>query len=175
MTEISTTTAQGIGVSISGSHKDGQCAKMAEKKALLDIFGTQNPKMANALLSQCLRVLRSDEATDDKPATDERQFMITAVAEIKPQDAIERMLAVQMAATHVAIIRTAGRFAQAKMLPQLEAHERGFNKLARTFTAQVEALRKHRNGGKQTVTVQHVNVEGGGQAIVGDVSHRGRG
>jgi len=38
----------------------------------------------------------------------------------------------------------------------------------------MEVLRKHRNGGKQTVTVQHVNVLEGGQAIVGDVSHGGR-
>ena len=34
-------------------------------------------------------------------------------------------------------------------------------------------LRKHRNGGKQTVTVQHVNVEDGGQAIVGNVDAGG--
>jgi len=39
---------------------------------------------------------------------------------------------------------------------------------------QMETLRKHRNGGKQTVTVQHVNVSDGGKAIVGDVSHGGR-
>ncbi len=39
----------------------------------------------------------------------------------------------------------------------------------------MEALRKHRTGGKQTVTVQHVNVQGGGQAIVGDVTHEGEG
>lgn len=54
-------------------------------------------------------------------------------------------------------------------IPQLEAREKAFNKLARTFTAQVEAMRKHRTGGKQTVVVQHVNVEDGGQAIVGNV------
>jgi hypothetical protein len=40
----------------------------------------------------------------------------------------------------------------------------------------LEALRKHRNGGvKQTVTVQHVNVEDGGQAIVSNVQAGGRG
>ena len=175
MTAIDTTAGQGIGVSISGSPKKGQHVKIIGETALLEVFGTENPEMANALLSHCLRVLRSDEATDDKPANDERQFMLTAVAEIKPQDAIERMLAVQMAATHVALIRTAGRFARAEMLLQLEAHERGYNKLARTFAAQAETLRKHRNGGKQTVTVQHVNVEGGGQAIVGNVQTGGEG
>ena len=67
------------------------------------------------------------------------------------------------------------RMALAEQLPQFEAHERAYNKLARTFTTQMEALRKHRNGGKQTVTVQHVNVADGGQAIVGDVATRGAG
>jgi hypothetical protein len=32
----------------------------------------------------------------------------------------------------------------------------------------MDALRQHRNGGKQTVAVRHVNVEGGGRAIVGN-------
>ena len=65
--------------------------------------------------------------------------------------------------------------ANADQLPQFEAHERAYNKLARTYATQVEALRKYRNGGKQTVTVQHVNVEDGGQAIVGNVEAGGRG
>jgi hypothetical protein len=46
-------------------------------------------------------------------------------------------------------------------------------KLMRTFTAQVEALQKIRNKGQQKITVQHVQVGQGGQAIIGDVSHGG--
>ncbi len=57
----------------------------------------------------------------------------------------------------------------ASSLEQVKAHNNEYTKLARTYAAQMEALRKHRNGGKQTVVVQHVNVEGGGQAIVGTV------
>jgi len=101
--------------------------------------------------------------------------MVSIIKDITPRDAVERMLAVQMAATHVAIIRTAGMMARADMLPQFEAYERAYNKLNRTYTTQMEALRKHRSGGKQTVTVQHVNVEDGGQAIVGNVEAGGRG
>ena len=103
-----------------------------------------------------------------------RGFMPAIVREIAPRDGVERMLAVQMATTHVAMIRQGGRMANAEQLLQFEAHERAYNKLARTYTAQVEALRKYRNGGKQTVTVHHVNVEDGGQAIVGNVEARGR-
>jgi hypothetical protein len=41
---------------------------------------------------------------------------------------------------------------------------RAFNKLARTFAAQLEALKRYRTGGEQKVTVEHVTVnEGGGR------------
>src|SRR5215471_3794421 len=43
--------------------------------------------------------------------------------------------------------------------------------LFRTFAAQMETLLRYRGGGKQIVTVQHVQVDAGGQAIVGTVNH----
>ena len=46
-------------------------------------------------------------------------------------------------------------------------------KLLRTYAAQVEALARLRHGGEQRVIVQHVNVNEGGQAIVGTVKHPG--
>jgi hypothetical protein len=167
--------ASDLGVKMTGTPKTGQTVTLGQETALQTLFGTKIPEMAEALLGHCLKVLASNEASDDHPGSDERIFMLAAVEEIKPRDAVERMLAVQMAATHVAVIRQGGRMAHAEGLPQFEAHERAFNKLARTFTAQVEALRKHRTGGKQTVTVQHVNVSEGGQAIVGNVQAGGRG
>ena len=39
----------------------------------------------------------------------------------------------------------------------------------RTFTMQVEALQRYRGKGQQKVTVEHVHVHAGGQAIVGAV------
>jgi hypothetical protein len=36
--------------------------------------------------------------------------------------------------------------------------------------AQVEALKRYRSGGEQKMTVQHVHVAEGGQAIVGNVN-----
>jgi Enolase, N-terminal domain len=57
---------------------------------------------------------------------------------------------------------------------QHDSAERALNKLARTFAAQVEALKRYRSGGEQTVRVEHVTVNEGGQAIVGTVTHGGR-
>jgi len=48
------------------------------------------------------------------------------------------------------------------------------NKLARTFTTQMEALKKYRTGGERKMTVEHVTVNEGGQAIVGNVSRGGQ-
>ncbi len=42
-------------------------------------------------------------------------------------------------------------------------------RLLRAYATQVEALRRLRNGGSQTVRVEHVHVNEGGQAIIGNV------
>lgn len=175
MTTEPTTADDTIGVTFSGTPDEGQHVTEATDKALLTIFGTKHPEMANGLLMHCFKVLKSNECSDDFKGNDERTFMLATVAEIKPRDAFERMLAVQMAATHVAMIRSGRWLSHADRIEQVQAHYSGYTKLARAYSMQMETLRKHRNGGKQTVRVERVTVESGGQAVVGDVSHRGDG
>ena len=67
------------------------------------------------------------------------------------------------------------RLAHVENIPQQDNAERAFNKLARTFAIQMETLKRYRTGGRQTVTVEHVTVNHGGQAVVGNVSHGGPG
>ena len=43
------------------------------------------------------------------------------------------------------------------------------NKLSRTYSVLLDALNRHRGKGQQKVTVEHVHVHSGGQAIVGMV------
>jgi hypothetical protein len=43
------------------------------------------------------------------------------------------------------------------------------NKLSRTHATLLEALNRHRGKGQQKVTVEHVHVHQGGQAIIGNV------
>ncbi len=75
-----------------------------------------------------------------------------------------------LAAVHMATMTFARRLGNVENIQQQDSAERAFNKLARTFAAQMEALRKYRTGGEQKVTVKHVTVNEGGQAIVGNVS-----
>jgi hypothetical protein len=49
------------------------------------------------------------------------------------------------------------------------------NKLSRTYTVLLDALNRHRGKGQQKVTVEHVHVHPGGQAVVGTVETPGGG
>jgi hypothetical protein len=49
------------------------------------------------------------------------------------------------------------------------------NKLSRTYATLLDTLNRHRGKGQQKVTVEHVHVHEGGQAIVGNVESRGGG
>ena len=169
MNEIEKVRPNDLGVTLGGSARKGHKITLNRPDALSEIFGNADMDQANAFLSHCLKVLKPDEAGDAGAANDERQFLLSIIRDMAPKDAVERMLTVQMAATHVATIRAGRSLANSENLHQVNAHYVGFNKLARTFAAQVEAMRKHRTGGKQTVLVQHVNVSDGGQAIVGNV------
>ena len=48
------------------------------------------------------------------------------------------------------------------------------NKLSRTYTMLLEALNRHRGKGQQKVTVEHVHVHAGGQAVLGTVETGGK-
>ena len=75
----------------------------------------------------------------------------------------------------MATMTFARKLAHSENMFQYDIALRGFTKLTRTFTAQVEALKKYRSNGQQTVTVEHVTVNEGGQAIVGHVDQGGGG
>ncbi|MGD9714193.1 MAG: hypothetical protein AB7V46_19350 [Thermomicrobiales bacterium] len=100
-------------------------------------------------------------------------FLLSAVRGIEPRDHIETMLAAQMAVVHMSMMSMTRLLAEAVEIAQQDSAERALNKLARTFVSQMEALRRHRSGGQQTVKVERVTVHEGGQAIVGNVTQAG--
>lgn len=102
-------------------------------------------------------------------------FLMAVVRSIEPRDALEAMLATQMGAIHAATMMLARRLNHVETLPQQDAAERALNKLARTYAMQMDALKRYRTGGQQKVTVEHVTVNAGGQAIVGAVANGGGG
>jgi hypothetical protein len=128
-------------------------------------MGTTDRDFFDGLMLQLVNASQGKGPSDN--AVD---FMLAVIKGVEPRDQIEAMLAAQMAAVHMASMTFARRLAHVDNIPQQDSAERAFNKLTRTFAAQVEALKRYRSGGEQKVIVQHVHVAEGGQAIVGNVS-----
>ncbi len=145
---------------------DAVAAKVPDLEMLFDLFGTTYNRLAMSLLTQASTAVGT---TGQCGAMEGREFMVAMIEDFAPQDATERLLAMQMAATHAGMMQASAKMNDARHLEAHEIFARSFNRLARTFTAQVEALRRHRNGGQSKVTVEHVTVNAGGQAIVGSV------
>lgn len=133
---------------------------------IMESLSTADADFFEGLLSQLVNV----GSQGKKPDAGGVNFMLAIVKGIGPKDEVEAMLAAQMAAVHLATMTFARRLAHVDNIPQQDSAERAFNKLARTFAVQLEALKRYRTGGEQKVTVQHVTVNEGGQAIVGAVS-----
>jgi RecC C-terminal domain len=147
---------------ISNDHPDKGIAFALLAQAL----GTTNADFVNGILRQLVGVISSEEVHFE----DHLNFLLSAINGVKANDQLEAMLAAQMAVVHLMTMKLAQRLRHAEILPQQDSAERALNKLARTFTTQLEALKRYRSGGEQKVTVQHVSVSEGGQAIVGNVT-----
>jgi hypothetical protein len=93
--------------------------------------------------------------------------MIEAAA---PKDEIEGALAVQMACTHPAAMAVLAKLDAAFAT---ERHIAAFGsaaaRLMRAYAIQVEVLRRLRSGGQQFMRIEHVHVNDGGQAVIGNV------
>ncbi len=134
--------------------------------AITAMTGTTYEILANKVL--CGTVSTSPEV--DKNLEAATEATMGALAEIAPQDGLEGLLASQMVACHNLSLYMMQKAVRAEYMNQLEIYLNQANKLMRTFTAQVEALKRYRSKGEQKVTVEHVHVNEGGQAIVGAVN-----
>ncbi len=131
---------------------------------------TRVPELTS-LLHQVADLTQKDRKVDEAGINQ----MLAQIAAVEPRDGIEAMLATQMATVHNAMLKSARALRGSDTIPQQDSNGNLVNKLARTFATQVEALKRYRTGGQQRVVVEHVTVNEGGQAIVGNVETGGRG
>jgi hypothetical protein len=155
------------GVRVEPDHPDNTTGS----RLLMSALGTTSPAFYEGLVRQLVNASGKGQEPDEGAVN----FSLSVIKSIQPQDEIEAMLAAQMAAVHLASMAFARRLAHVDTIPQQDSAEKAFNKLTRTFTTQMEALKRYRTGGQQKVTVEHVTVQAGGQAIVGNVAHPGGG
>ena len=137
---------------------------------LMRALGTDSADFMAGVLSQLANAVSPGKDADGAAIN----FALAVISGVEPKDELETMLAMQMVAVHMATMTFTRRLAHVETIAQQDSAERALNRLMRTYVAQMEALKRYRTGGEQKVVVQHVNVNEGGQAIVGTVD-RGRG
>jgi predicted ATPase len=136
--------------------------------------GTHHEEIAIRILDQVAMSL-----VRPKPKDPDQSLMqaIGTIAGLAPQNATEAMLATQMIATHEAAMH----FMMLATLDDQTFQGRDANvlratRLMRLHLDQIEAMQKLKGkAGQQKVTVEHVHVYQGGQAIVGAVAPAGPG
>ncbi|MEO9825049.1 MAG: hypothetical protein ABJF50_11600 [Paracoccaceae bacterium] len=148
---------------------DSEDQALATASMMLSM-GTSDDRVFSGLLKQISNIGEQGKAASE----DASNFVLGIIDGLEPQDDVEAMLATQMAVTHQTTMLMARRLIHVETIPQQDAAERAFNKLARTFVAQTEALKRYRAKAQQTVRVERVTVNEGGKAIVGNVGDRGR-
>jgi hypothetical protein len=114
---------------------------------------------------QALWVKNSSPEEHDKQLS----ATVAALMGIAPNDELQGMMAAQLIAAHNAAMECYRRTMIGEQT--FEGRRENLaqaNKLSRTYAALLEALNRHRGKGQQKVTVEHVHVHAGGQAVVGE-------
>jgi hypothetical protein len=141
---------------------------------LQQALGTRSSDFINVSLVQIQAAARSPLGKVSEQAVNSALAMIEAAA---PKDEIEAALAVQMSCTHVAAMSLLARLdATFVSERRVAAFGSAASRLLRAYAMQVEVLRRLRHGGHQHVRVEHVHINEGGQAVIGNVkANPGRG
>jgi hypothetical protein len=152
--------------------KRDRAALMADlEKKCAASFGLKDGRVAFQILSQAANL---QCGSGSEKVLDNFGTALGTLSEIGPRGPLEMLLAVQMMGVHQAALKflanatIEGQTAEGRDLNLLRA-----TRLMRLFCEQLEAMQKLKGKhGQQKVTVEHVHVHQGGQAIVGAVSAR---
>jgi hypothetical protein len=139
-------------------------------RRLNEALGTMSSDFVNASLLQLQAAARSPFGTISETAMNAALAMITAAA---PRDEIEAALAIQMACTHTAAMSILSKLDSGLATERrITAFGSAAARLMKTYAMQVEVFRRLRHGGHQYVRVEHVHMNGGGQAVIGNIKNK---
>ena len=135
--------------------------------------GTYDDDLTTNIANQVIYTCMTGEELTER-STLRINATFAAILETDPQDPTELMLATQMATIHNTVMRYSALAMKDEQTIELASfYVNSITKMMRTYTTQVEALSKYRTKGQQKITVQHVNVNDGGQAVIGDINQGG--
>lgn len=137
--------------------------------------GSPSDNWNNTLVDQALLTLwvgHSDDAQRNRQVS----ATMAALVGIAPKNELEAMMAAQLIAAHNAAMECYRRAMIDGQTQEARAENLNqANKLSRTWVTLLGALDKRRGKGHQKVTVEHVHVHAGGQAVVGNIERPGGG
>jgi hypothetical protein len=144
---------------------DGQSKQWWQR--LKDALGTPSSAFVNASLIQLISVARLPGGGISEIAVNAALAFIESA---KPREEFECALVMQMACTHTAAMAVLERFGGGHGTDRnVVLMATTAARLLRAYATQVETLRRLRNGGYQLVRVEHVQVNDGGQAVIGNI------
>ena len=130
-------------------------------------LGTTSSDFVNSSLFQIQAAARSPWGGISELSMNAALAMIEAAA---PKNEIEGALAVQMACTHAAAMAVLARMdATLGSERRIAAFGSTAARLLRAYAMQMEVLRRLRQGGHQYIRIEHVNINDGGQAVIGNL------
>jgi hypothetical protein len=148
---------------------DGQARDWWQR--LRNAFGTASSAFVQASLYQLIAAARLPGSGISEIAVNASLALIEGA---KPQGEIEAALVLQMACTHAAAMAVLATFAGGHGPDRnMAIRASAAGRLLRAYATQVETLRRLRNGGSQIVRVEHVHINEGGQALIGNVRKDG--
>src|SRR6266704_1080564 len=141
-------------------------------KSACKVTGTRSLDAADRFIVQAGYALVWPKPKD---ADDHLVRASALIAEMAPQNVTEAMLATQMIAANDAALMFLSRATlDNQTFDGIEANVHRASRLMRIFNEQLEAMQKLKGkASQQKVTVEHVHVHEGGQAIVGAVNQTG--
>ena len=142
-----------------------------DAKSTKGAIGNEKRAVDQQLIRQVLETLWLPNGINNEQQINRAQAAVELLQGIKPADEVEGMLATQMVATHSAAMECLRRaMLDGQTFEGRDQNLKHAAKLLSVYARQMEALNKHRGKGQQKVTVEHVHVEAGAQAVVGNVA-----
>lgn len=98
--------------------------------------------------------------------------MAEALMELQAQDPLEAALVSQALSVHFQAMQMMARSDSAQSLEIREQWLKLAARLMTLYARQVEALCKYQRKGSQSITIRHIQLESGSNAVIGAVHHR---
>ncbi len=131
-------------------------------------LGTSSSDFVNATLVQIQNASRMPSGGISETSVNAVLALIEAA---EPKNEIEAALAIQMACTHAVAMavlsRAGGAYGGDRHVAIMAS---AASRLLKAFAAQVETIRRLRNGGTQVIRVERIEVSDTAQAVIGNIN-----